>query len=391
MPRYRVGLPIGYLVSVVPVAVGTLCALAPLRRPPRALRALSFRLGVVLNELPFIAFLWLLAATALALDQRDIDSAGGWAVLGLAVVTMVGLSVVARRGLRAGPAVDHALTEGLGAGWRTAIDVDLAARLRRRLPFARIAFGPFFVRRGDVKRVANVSYGDGGEENLLDLYLHRSRPSGGPTLIYFHGGGYFGGSKNREARPLLYRLASQGWVCISAHYRLRPAASFRDHLIDVKQAIAWVRDHAHEYGADPAVLFVAGSSAGGHLASVAALTPRDPALQPGFEGGGSPTLRREAVQHVVQPGRLRRAARGTALVRPLSLHPLRHGRGWDRGLRRVGAVDTDDLASEATMNLRPPAPRDRARRRSRRARRRAAAGSRAARGRDGCRRPAASS
>jgi len=47
------------------------------------------------------------------------------------------------------------------------------------------------------------------------------------------------------------RLASHGWVCISAKYRLRPAATFRDLLIDVKKVIAWARAHADEYGADP--------------------------------------------------------------------------------------------------------------------------------------------
>jgi acetyl esterase/lipase len=45
-----------------------------------------------------------------------------------------------------------------------------------------------------------------------------------------------------------------------------------------------VREHGREYGADPAAVFVAGSSAGGHLAASAALTPNDPAFQPGFEG-----------------------------------------------------------------------------------------------------------
>ena len=82
---------------------------------------------------------------------------------------------------------------------------------------------------------------------------------------------------------MLHRLARQGWVCISANYRLRPAATFPDYLIDVKKVIVWARDHAHEYGADPALLFVAGSSAGAHLAATAALTPNDPSFQPGFE------------------------------------------------------------------------------------------------------------
>ena len=72
-------------------------------------------------------------------------------------------------------------------------------------------------------------------------------------------------------------------MCLSANYRLRPAATFPDHLIDLKKVIAWVREHGLEYGADPTVIFAAGSSAGGNLALLAALTPNQPAFQPGFE------------------------------------------------------------------------------------------------------------
>jgi acetyl esterase/lipase len=275
-------MPIGYLVAATFVAWCTLFALFPLRRPG-ALGAMSFRFGFLLNELPFVAFYWLLASTLLAIGQGDVDSPGGWAVFALAVLATVGLVAVAWRGLRAGPAVDHALREGLGAGWRTAIDAGTAARLRRRLPFAGILFGPFFVRRRDVERVANISYGDAGARNLLDVYRHRSHPSGGPTLVHLHGGRLVSGRKDREALPLIYRLASQGWVCISANYRLSPAARFPDHLVDVKKVLAWVREQGHRYGADPAVVFVAGNSSGGQLAALAALTPNDPAFQPGFE------------------------------------------------------------------------------------------------------------
>jgi acetyl esterase/lipase len=171
----------------------------------------------------------------------------------------------------------------LGAGWRSEIDAGMVGRLRRRLPISRILFGPFFVRRRDVRHVANVPYGDAGRRNLLDVYHHPGTPSGGPVLVYLHGGGFRSGRKNREARPLLYRLASQGWVCISANYRLAPAARFPEYLVDVKKAIAWARDHGHVYGADTALVFVAGSSSGGHLALLAGLTPSDPSFQPGFE------------------------------------------------------------------------------------------------------------
>ena len=54
-------------------------------------------------------------------------------------------------------------------------------------------------------------------------------------------------------------------------------------MVDVKKVIAWAREHAQEYGADPSCVLVAGSSAGAHLAVTAALTANDPTFQPGFE------------------------------------------------------------------------------------------------------------
>jgi acetyl esterase/lipase len=275
--------PIGYLVTTALTALCTVFALSP-PRPRQSRRSnRSYWLGFLVNELPFVVIYWLLASTLLAVAQGDLDSPVGWIGFGIAIAATLGLAVVALRGLQAGPALDRALSEGLGSGWRKAVDPGLAARFRRRLPLGLILFAPFFMRRRDVVRVADISYGDAGRRNLLDVYHCRSRPSGGPVLVYFHGGAFRSGRKNREARPLLYRLASQGWVCISANYRLRPAARFPDHLIDAKKVIAWAREHGREYGADAGVLFTAGSSAGGHLASTAALTPNDPRFQPGFE------------------------------------------------------------------------------------------------------------
>jgi acetyl esterase/lipase len=80
----------------------------------------------------------------------------------------------------------------------------------------------------------------------------------------------------------MHHLAARGWVCVSADYRLSPRATFPDHLIDVKQAIAWIRAQGAEYGADPNFLVVTGGSAGGHLAALTALTANEPEYQPGF-------------------------------------------------------------------------------------------------------------
>ncbi len=277
-------MPIGYLLTVALIALGTIFALTPPGRP-RALAALGFRLGLVVNELPFVAFIVLAASTALALGDGEVDSPGAWVVVGVAGLTIAGLSLIAWRAGRTGPVIERALSEALGPNWRSEVDAELAARLRRRVPLARILFWPFpWPRPGAVERIKNVSYGDAGRSNLLDVYRHRSRPAAAPALVYVHGGGYHSGRKSREALPLIHRLASQGWVCVSANYRLTPGAAFPDQVVDLKKVIAWVRGRADEYGVDPASVFVAGSSAGGHMASIAALTPNDPAFQPGFEG-----------------------------------------------------------------------------------------------------------
>lgn len=275
-------MPFGYLVTVAILAGCTLFALAPPRPRHSSPSNIGFWFGYLLNELPLIALYWLLASTVLALAQGDIGSSWGWGVFSLAVLVAIGVGVVAWRGLQARPVVERALNEGLGTGWGEVVNATIRTR-KNRTRTARFLLAPFFYRHRDVRRVANVRYGAEGKYNLLDIYHHRSRPSGSPTLVFLHGGAFRSGNKSREALPLLYRLASQGWVCISANYRLSPAATFPDHLIDVKKVIAWVRENGKVHGANPDVLFVAGSSAGGHLASTAALTQNLPAYQPGFE------------------------------------------------------------------------------------------------------------
>lgn len=264
---------VGYLVTVVlAVLIAVFCLVRI--RGPKPLFYFSYRLGLVFNEIPHVALYALIASTVFAFSQGDIATTADQVNVGVAGAAAVGLAVVALRGMRTAPVVRNALDDALGAGTAT----------HRRPPLARILVRPFLRRRRDVKRVPNLSYGDGGRRNLLDVYHHRSRPGGGPVMIHFHGGHYDQGRKDTQSLPLLYRLASQGWVCISANYRLRPDFPHPAHLIDAKKVIAWAREHATQYGASPeAAVFVAGSSAGGHMAAQAALTPNEPAYQPGFE------------------------------------------------------------------------------------------------------------
>jgi acetyl esterase/lipase len=179
--------------------------------------------------------------------------------------------------------VEHALVDGLGHEWRDETKDDLLDGLRRKPRTARILLFPFVTRPRDVAADRNLAYGPAGRANLLDVYHHRSLPDGAPVMICFHGGGFYGGRKSFESRALLFRLASQGWVTISANYRLRPQAGFFEHVEDAKRVIAWARANADRYGADPSQIYLSGGSAGGTLSSIAALTQNDPRYQPGFE------------------------------------------------------------------------------------------------------------
>ena len=78
-------------------------------------------------------------------------------------------------------------------------------------------------------------------------------------------------------------LVDAGWVCVPVNYRLSPKATWPDHIVDVKRAIGWVREHIADYGGDPDFIAITGGSAGGHLSSLAALTANVAAFQPGFE------------------------------------------------------------------------------------------------------------
>ncbi|MCA9972302.1 MAG: alpha/beta hydrolase [Anaerolineales bacterium] len=267
--------PVGYLISAVILSVGTVWALTRLRGG--ILGFISLYFGNTVNELPFFALLFLLFNTGLAAIQNDLNPVVGRIALGLSMLCAVGLIVVIRRAARAAPTIARALDHGIGPAWR---EYGAGAN---RLFQPRALLGPFFRRRGNVERTGNLRYGDAGKYNLLDVYRHRSRPDNCPVFIHFHAGGFTQGSKNSQALPLIYALASKGWLCISANYRLGRATAYPDALIDAKKVIHWVRAHAGEYGADLDAIIVAGGSAGGQMAIAAACTANDPRFQPGFE------------------------------------------------------------------------------------------------------------
>jgi len=233
-------MPIGLLVPVVLVGWGTACALTSWRRLGRIARVPA----LVTNELPFLAGYLLVASSALALAQGDLESVGGAIVGVAALVVLLGLVVIVRRSLRADSALHNPKS--------------------MRRPWHRILKAPLPAFRRDVVRVRNLSYGEGPRRNL-DIYYRRDRPTAAPVVVHLHGGGFHSGNKSREARPLIGHLVGRGMICASANYRLRPHVGYDEQLADALAAIEWVRSHVQEYGGDPERIFLVGSSAGAYL------------------------------------------------------------------------------------------------------------------------------
>jgi acetyl esterase/lipase len=274
-------MPVGFLITVGLVAFGMAASLWPPSRSGMG-GLLTWLISAIPNESPFLACYWLGASALLAFAQGNLHGAGTWIPVALAAATFAGTPVLVRRSLLAAPAIEHALDRDLGPEWRgTGGGRSIAARP----PWARVLFAPIPLLHPGVRCISNVSYGDAGRRNRLDLYRQRPANGAGPMLIHLHGGGFSlaPGRRSFYARRLLFRLARHGWVCISATYRLAPAAAFPDDLIDVKKVIAWARAHAGEYGGDPDRIVLVGSSYGARLATLAGFTTGDPTLQPGFE------------------------------------------------------------------------------------------------------------
>lgn len=99
--------------------------------------------------------------------------------------------------------------------------------------------------------------------------------SGGPVLVYFHGGGLVMGS-NRSFEPLARELASAAAATVVAvDYRLAPESAPPAQFDDAYAATEWVSRNATELGVDAERLAVVGDSAGGALAAAVALAARD--------------------------------------------------------------------------------------------------------------------
>jgi acetyl esterase/lipase len=128
---------------------------------------------------------------------------------------------------------------------------------------------------GNLRIEKDIVFGKGGN---LDLTLDVYQPPAGVApkrmaIVHLFGGGFFTGNKNagyiiNDAKA----LGARGYTSISANYRLQTQGSWPAQLHDVKAAIRWARANAVRLGVESNRIAIAGYSAGGMLALMAAGT-----------------------------------------------------------------------------------------------------------------------
>jgi len=232
----------------------------------------SFLAAWLTTELTLFHLGFQFVATGFFVKMAGMNTLPAQLGFGLSSLSCLGLAWMTVESLRSKAVVESALEE-----------LRLTSEAAREsLPLTSLAL-PFLLRDRKVERIGNLRYGPYGRRNFLDVYRPRSGVTNAPVLLQIHGGAWIVGDKRQQGMPLVLHMAKKGFVCVAINYRLSPRSRFPDHLVDCKRALAWIRENIEDYGGDPSRVIVTGGSAGGHLASMMALTPNDPRYQPGFE------------------------------------------------------------------------------------------------------------
>ena len=117
---------------------------------------------------------------------------------------------------------------------------------------------------------------DGKSQHICFYRAASRRPA--PCLLVFHGGGWVNGQATEFSQWSSY-WSRQGYAVASVEYRLVPAHRWPAPLEDARDAMAWIKAQARELGVDPTQFIMLGRSAGGQIASAAAVSLKDPAIR----------------------------------------------------------------------------------------------------------------
>lgn len=121
------------------------------------------------------------------------------------------------------------------------------------------------------QKIADQAYGEKNRQKL-DIYLPGTTLGTQPlkTIVFFYGGSWDSGSKD-DYKFVAEALTAAGYIVIIPDYRLYPEVVFPEFVDDAARSIDWVFKHINDYGGDKKQVFIAGHSAGAHIAALLSL------------------------------------------------------------------------------------------------------------------------
>jgi len=132
---------------------------------------------------------------------------------------------------------------------------------------------------------ANVTYlTASGYEAKLDVYRRRTTTPQ-PTLVFYHGGGWIGGTKEASFMSIMPWL-EMGWNVVNVEYRMARVALAPGAVEDAQCALRFIVNQAKNYNIDTNRIVVSGESAGGHLALAVGMIPASAGFTNICAGGG---------------------------------------------------------------------------------------------------------
>ena len=109
----------------------------------------------------------------------------------------------------------------------------------------------------------------------IRIYKPEGNKKNLPIYLYFHGGGFFGGSPDVVEEMCKVLVEREGFIAVSVDYRLAPENKYPSSHDDCFNALKWIYDNAESFGGDKNKICVSGDSAGGNLATFCAMKDRD--------------------------------------------------------------------------------------------------------------------
>lgn len=149
------------------------------------------------------------------------------------------------------------------------------AKLIKKYPFITI---PELKANPDVKETFDMVYNkDKGRDLHFDAFINIKKKKN-PAVIMIHGGGWRSGNKS-QMQFIGKEIAAKGYSCFSIEYRLSLEAKYPEGVIDVKNAIKFIKDNAAKFNVDPNKITVLGCSAGGQMAALIGTTNNHPLFE----------------------------------------------------------------------------------------------------------------